>query len=274
MGQFNEEGLYIPSTPEEIWQEITDSYNKNHGTNFSAEELKFSNVANVLNIVQQAKVQMETSLALMTDQMISFARNKEIKASFSGNSGLGLEGALKQLDFIKNINVVDINSDSNIQQGSRSIFIDYDRTPLNDRNIARTLVRFAGDGIFYNGDIKVTIGSIITGNPVVTAWSKSVDKALKVKLTYKYSNSYYGNILSPDEIKDIYLKRFNEVYKFGNELEPATLNDISYYPGCSYVNSQFSIDAGETYKPINEILKLNNEEKATLVLENIEASIG
>jgi hypothetical protein len=299
---YNKDNLYIPKNFEELEEELLEAYNEAFNSALTMDQFRYTNIYAIHLNTLQAQLQNENNIGLLYSKLLAFIKGKtDLEIIPKGATYTGLYNSLKSLKkpsgskvdqtpaqsqviaqrlFTLNqdnevnnqnttsltslINIADANSyPDDHKNGEMSIVIDYDETPENNLIIADCLANNAPVGIQMLGDIKQNWVSK-EGMEFTFRWQKWQVINIKVKLFYQYDSRYYGEKLSTSQIQNIYYNNFNRLYKAGGDLIPSILNDIYYYPGLSYLNSQITIiKGGEITTNNTKALSINQTIKGT-----------
>lgn len=263
---YNANGLYSPVDYDTLQNRLFEAYNEFlvlKGKNpipfeaFADSNIKFAFETNL-----EIDLQSEILTGLIYESIITFLQSQQpdLQQKPYGSTTLGLQNAFESLDGMNKVVIDEPNRDSTLQtQGSYKIALDFDNTKVTDFILWSTFYNNSGCGIVTDGDIEVS-NADFKGILRTYKYTGFTNTNLKVKLFYKYSLNFSGNKLSNDQIVANYIAHYNDIYQIGSYLEPAKYNDISFYPSLAYLNSQYSLDDGVTWLPLNEILPSNFNE--------------
>lgn len=278
MSGYSDKGLYIPATYEELEQRRYNAYNtlllSYNIPAISYEQYKTCNIKIGFETSQEIDLQNENNSGLLYTEILQYLINSYDKLLMQpyGCTTLGLTNALMKLD-----NVVAVSIDepsrpnSTIDFANVEVALDTTGTIDTDQFFT-SMITNLGCGIKSIGTNEVS-GSDSNGALRVYYYSSFTNTPLQVRLFYTFDNNYYGNRLKNTDIVELYIEHFKTIYKAGFDILPAKMNDISFYPSLAYLNSQFSIDNGTTWLPLNEILSSLFNQKYDLDESTIIAEI-
>lgn len=260
---YNEDSIYVPRSYSELEQNLWLAYNlflEQNGKNpITLQTFKNMNIKIANNTNLEFALQNDLLAGGLYDKMKSyFLANKEsLQSNPVGSTVLGLTNALLALGFTE-VAVFDPDSSTNntIDGTIRIVIPELNQAGVNGRDLWDCIYKNKGAGVRTIGSVNITYNDdnnqsrtysydyINNNSPIL----------LNVRLSYQYSTNYIGDRLTQDKILTNYINRFTEVVKVGQDIEPAYINDITYYPSLAFLDSEFSTDGGVIYLPKNEIL--------------------
>ncbi len=284
MSGFNDNFLYVPKTPEELLQELTDFYNLQFNLSLTSQE--FSNTledrAQEYNL--QTALQNNVMLGSLYDELVQYLKKQQLlSVEPKGCSVVGIDNIITSLSFINGYNIANYNPNTytdEINPGECCLVFDYESTPANDAEIVNQMGFNSPSGINYGNYVGGVLNSAFSfqgtyqnsdkGTGVFICWRQPTSINLYVNIAYsydKYQNSTDRMVES--DIIDTYISRYNELYSLGVPVNPLQVNDLSFFPSLSELKTQFSIDGGVNYLPINEILDSKYFEKFVIAKDRI-----
>lgn len=272
MSGYSDTGFFIPPTKEEIVQVQFNLYNAfllSVGIpEISYEQFKTCNIQILLETIQEYDLQSGNTLGLFYPKIVNYVQSVATALQLKpyGCTTVGLYNSLIELEGVNGVSIDEPNRlDSSIDYATMEVAID-GNPDTND--LFQVFLYGVGGGVVTIGDKSVT-GGDENGQSRIYYYSDFTSTDLQVKLFFKYDDNYYGNRPQELEIIDLYIQHWKDVYKVGNNLLPAKFNDISYYDGLAYLDSQFSIDGGTTWLTRNEILLSDFNQKYILDEDSI-----
>lgn len=267
---YNSNHIYEPLSFEELEYRLFVAYNLGLQS-LGIPEVSFniwrtSNAKHVYYTSLEISLNSEILTAGLQNQMVKSVSSLVLNVE-RGDTPLGLYNALMKVGCT---DVAIRTPNTTVDATDPAYFklaLDYPET-VTSKMIWDCLAENVGCGGFTDGgDIEYTDNLIYT--TFTFNWKNFANTPLKVKLYIDYSTNTTINRITFDQVKANYVARFNEYYKAGANIEPAYLNDISYYPSLSYINSKFSVDDGVTWLDLNAVLESTYDTKYTVIETNI-----
>jgi len=271
---YNKNNFWVPNTYEEIVLIYLNKYNEILRINGLPEVgLDFFNASGprfALETALEIDVQIQILLANVFNEFVKALQvNSELQpAEARGSTLLGVTNALKNLDTVTHVKIDQPNNKVNttVVPGQIAIAMNYNDEKLTSQTIWEAMNSNIAVGIntkeIGSGNIQFS-ASGGGGSNATYNWTKLTTKPIKIKLFFTYSNNYKGNLITSAEIIEIYKERFKTIATDSITIEPSVLNDVSEYPKndtppyvLQNLDSQFSIDDGTTYLPLNEPLDI------------------
>lgn len=241
MGNFDDDALYVPQTFEQLELRLFENLNQLFGIP-TLDDLRNSNIyLKIIKPILQYDLQFDNLAAGIYDNLIKYLTDRFTFESFlRGSSYEGVLNALKQLEFIENVTLIDKNIDNALEAGQVQIALNYNNTPENNQVIATTLLNNLAAGIQMLGSIEEYASTVSTGQAFMFRWSEMTIKVLEVNLTITYDPSSQSP-LTLDEVGDFWYNRFQEIYYAGSDINPYVYD--TGIPSLNTVSSTYTIDS-------------------------------
>lgn len=304
MGRYSNTNLYIPSDFAEIENILLLAYNVRFNTNFTLNELKNSNIWNTFLMSMQLDLNYENSAALLYDKIIAYLKEKqELRVTPHGTTINGLTQALQDIEEVQDLSISTANSTLNLFETLRkdskilakpeigTIYLVLQTEKTDDSTsakIANVIFTNYPAGIelkqyipssFFSRTIKVQSKK---GNTYNIAFSYSgisdedgAKRKIELKIEYSYSNNFYGERISSEQIKTKIVENFNKISKpemstslqeVANLVDFPSLNTLRIYYRLNK-NGVIDQDYGGYNEIINAVVRSKFEIKEANIVE-------
>lgn len=258
---YDENNIYNPKTFEELQNNYFNAYNLGllaRGLpTISFDIWKQSNIRNAFQTGLEVGLNNELLTGSLQNKTISAIVDKRdvLGVQQYGSTYLGLVNSFLNIGCTKVSLITPNYTPAPSEKGEIKVALEYPTT-VTDQQIWSNFADNIGAGIstYENPTNNISFTDSIRYGSVVFNWTEFAQTPLFVNIYYKYSSNATTNLLSEDEIKANYIARYNDYYNAGANIEPAYINDVSYYPSLAYLQTEFSIDGGTTFLDRDAIL--------------------
>lgn len=256
---------YAPRTFETILLEVIASVNKELGTSYTQATFEGTGLYKIFYGMIQQIMTAENAVSEIENLLEDFMRttNEELEVPSSTVDGV-MAKILDDLGYISSL-----KANTSTDAGEISLCVDIDETKSNysieKEKILRLLYTYLGASSFYNGTESGNI-TASNGQSFPIAYGLPVKKTTYFRVEVVNSENSESIVLTPNEIKDRFMKNFEKFYKLGYDLEPEKYLEIERdLPFASKIVIEYSFN-GTSWT--SDVYKSAYNEK--IIVESIE----
>lgn len=234
---------YVPDDFSTIMSRYFNAFKNEYEPNLTEVRFKGSREYELFYSSAQVDMQIQTIFADSMEKVSDWILSINLKIQQPSTVPTAIVKAIKD-NFGFNASVKPmIEADA----GKLHIAIDYTPTTNLNTQIAQVLATQAvAGGIVTIGDISVPVS--VGGQQFDYKWTAATEANIKFKLTITVSRSAATYIESEANIKERFLKNFNDLYQLGYDIEPESyfeiVRDAQY---ASNILCEYSLNDGSTW---------------------------
>lgn len=223
-----------------------------------------SNIYNIFNTCILVEIVNNQFLTNFIPEIVnnSIENNEIINQKYSGNTTFYLINQLKKIDNIKDVQIIDVNSDSaGTTKGNVRIFIkkDTENSNINYEEVGISIYDNLNEGVVSLGDNKININRDGFIKNIKYSYSKDVKCSLKVEASP--NNSWNGDLYSTIDLENFIYKEWLDYYSMQKQIQPQTfLRNLEMLANISFVFSYNGDKKSDFYANNGDYLVLNKED--------------
>ncbi|MDR0483794.1 MAG: hypothetical protein LBH40_00750 [Alphaproteobacteria bacterium] len=241
------------------------------GLNMTIEEFRGSNLYNIFNSCILMDMTNNKFLTNFIPEVVnnSVVQNEINETKYSGNTAYYLRQQIRKLNNVKEVQVIDVNSDSvGTPKGNVRIFIktNDDTQSLNPIEVGEIIYNNLNEGVVSLGDTVIDINR--DGFIKNIQYSYANNSPIVLNVVASPNNSWNGDLFTNTQLVALILEQWNNYYTMQKEIQPQVfLRNLEML-----ANVSFSLKYKDTF--YTQDFSVDNGDYLTLSLEDISLQIG